>query len=186
MVVLALVCASAACSVDRLSAPQRPSSALADTLSSADSLVVDSLYGPDGTTATTLVVCPATTSLPAVSSKLIGPEGGTIERGPFSLTVPAGALLEAKVVTLSRPASDYLEVQATVGDSAHYQFARPVRFTVNVTKFCPDITADLVPSLHAVWIDAPEGMIVLRSARDQTNGKIRFATDHFSSYGIAW
>src|SRR5690349_12815252 len=60
-----------------------------------------------------LMYCPRATK--AVSSDDIGPEGGRLTAAAFTLVIPAGALPDTERVTLTRPASDYLEVDAKVG-----------------------------------------------------------------------
>jgi hypothetical protein len=201
---IALAAAIAACSSDRAIAPS-PTGHLhldessLETLSgtTTDSTIVvteaDTSTGTDGEASVPdtadhvgpLVACVAPNSRTS-SSKQIGPLGGTVKLAPFTLIIPAGALASTEVVTLTRTSTAFLAIQATVGDSAHYQFAKPVAFVVRVTKYCPDVTSEMISLLKGAWLDAPDGPQSLISWRFRSSGKIKFSTDHFSSYGIAW
>jgi hypothetical protein len=189
---LALVLASIGCTSDRLAGPTSPQTLdVRLPLAAGDALLglstTDSTASSGYTTVTMeLVPCPGPTWYPVSTTKLIGPEGGVVDRGPFTLTIPPGALPDTQRVRLTRPVGNYLTVQATVGDSGHYQFAQAVDFAVNVTQYCPGVTSDMLASLLGVWMDAPGGAEGMVWNRQVINGTIKFTTDHFSSYGIAW
>lgn len=197
---IACVLAIAGCSADRATTPAPLASSelgfdvLSDSTSGAvtssdsipaDTATWDTTFYATTQTAGYLLGCPG--PLQTVStSRLIGPEGGVLERGPFELAIPPGALPDTQLVTLTRPAVDYLMVYATVGDSAHYEFQKQVEFTVHVVKHCPDVTLEMLKYLSGVWLDAPNGLVSLTTARNLARGRLKFGTDHFSSYGIAW
>ncbi|HJR43271.1 MAG TPA: hypothetical protein VJ812_14355 [Gemmatimonadaceae bacterium] len=204
---IALLAAIAACSSDRATAPGSDVTSPpysdgfvidSQTVVTTDSTILvteaDTSTGSDGEASVPdaadgvvgpLVACAAPNSR-TTSSKQIGPQGGTVKLAPFTLIIPAGALETTEVVTLTRTSPAFLAVQATVGDSAHYQFARPVAFVVRITKYCPEVTAEMVGLLKGAWLDAPGGPQSLVSWRFRSSGKVKFWTEHFSSYGIAW
>lgn len=190
VLVLAVAAASFGCRSDTLTAPSLPRTLdVRVPLSWVDPGLALSTTGDSAgyTTVTMhLLECPGPGWWATSTAKLVGPEGGVLERGPFTLTIPAGALPDTQMVRLVRPAEDYLRFEASVGDFAHYQFAQPVSLTVNVAKYCPNVSADQLAQLLGVWMDAPGGAEAVPSIREVTNGKIRLTTDHFSSYGIAW
>ncbi len=189
---LALVLASTGCTPDRFTGPDTPIAlTVRIPLLAGDALVgmstTDSSSATGYTTVTMeLVPCPGPSWYPISTTALVGPEGGVVERGPFSLNIPPGALATTQVVRLTRPVGNTLTLDATVGDSSHYQFARPVDFTVNVGKYCPDATTEMLTELLGVWMDAPGGAEGMVWNRQVVDGKVKFSTDHFSSYGIAW
>lgn len=190
--VLTLVLASTGCAPDRFAGPAAPITLdVRIPLVAGDALLglstTDSSSATGYTTVTMqLVPCPGPTWYPSSTSTAVGPEGGVVERGPFTLNIPAGALADTQIVRLTRPVGNTLTVDAAVGDSAHFQFARPVEFTVNVAKYCPDVTAEMLAELLGVWMDAPGGAEGMVWNRQVIDGKVKFSTDHFSSYGIAW
>ncbi|HJU91246.1 MAG TPA: hypothetical protein VJ672_17810 [Gemmatimonadaceae bacterium] len=201
LLAIALGAVIAACSSDSLTSPSENSAqANPDSVSTAvptsttdsstiiteaDTTLDAGSTSAAGDAAGPLVSCPATSSN-TVSSKYIGPDGGTVKLAPFTLKIPAGSLSTPALVTLRRPPGDQLAIEATVGDSPHHQFAAPVEFVVRVSKYCPSVTPEMVASLKGVWLDGPNGQQSLKSWRDTASGKVRFLTDHFSSYGIAW
>jgi hypothetical protein len=167
---IALIAAVLAACADLTTQPSRRGSGLSADLATGD------------TTALTLLYCPRTTSV--VASAAIGPEGGKLEAGAFDLEIPPGALPDTEVVTLTRPAGDYLEADARVGDYESYTFLKPVSFTVSY-GLCPPL-ADAV--LSPVWIDPTSKAVLqkLTGASDPWAYKIKFKTDHFSGYAVAY
>jgi hypothetical protein len=136
----------------------------------------------DSVPALRLYYCPRTTTI--ISKKMIGPEGGKIESGAFDLEIPAGALPDSQMVVLTRPAGDYLVADAHIEGYSHYIFALPVQWTVNIGAKCPVPPSETI--LSAVWLDSPTGFKVVSSRTDHVLWKVKFESDHFSSYGIAW
>ena len=64
-----------------------------------------------GITQRRLIECP--TSQPAASSILIGVLGGTVAAAGTSISLPAGSLLAATLISVTVPASTYMEVDIT-------------------------------------------------------------------------
>src|SRR5690349_7677004 len=90
--------ALAACSADSPLAPSRTVPAPS----------FEQLAAPSDTTSPTLLSCPVDTS--ASASAVIGPHGGEVTVGKFSLRLPPHAVEEPTTFTFTVPASQYLEV----------------------------------------------------------------------------
>src|SRR5919199_6499536 len=93
---VALLTAATACSSD--------SSTITGPQAQPDPL----LGGLIGTT-NKLLFCP--TSNTYTTTQIVGPDGGTIQVGPHSLTIPAGALTSDTEISATAPAGNYVVVQ---------------------------------------------------------------------------
>src|SRR5688572_4716331 len=84
--------------------------------------------GLDGKVAN-LIECPSSES--ATATELISPLGGVVSVGGATIAIPAGALLFPSVVTVSVPASRYVEVDISVEGVPHFIFELPVTVTIS-------------------------------------------------------
>ena len=139
------------------------------------------LFG--GSSSPSLLECPAGES--ASASALVTTAGGTVAAGGVSIAIPAGALLQDANVTVSVPASKYLEADISVEGSEHFIFELPVVVTMSYAR-CTRSNIDLRP-LSAWYIDSDTKALLekMPSADDKLSRTVTFTTGHLSGYAIA-
>jgi hypothetical protein len=130
-----------------------------------------------------LLECPASQTTTATS--LVTPLGGVVSAGGMSVLIPAGALLTDAVVTITVPASPYLEVDVSVAGSEHFVFEQPVTVTISYAR-CNRGDLFLEP-LSAWYIDSgtKELLEQMPSVNNALTRTVTFTTGHFSGYAIA-
>ncbi len=118
----------------------------------------------------------------ASTTKTIGPQGGTLSVGQYTLTIPAGALSQAKTITMQ-------QVADTVNS---------VRFTPHGLQFAQSATLTMGYSncLLALQTSQPVRVLYVNEALQQLEAplsvdhsaanKVSAEIDHFSRYAIAW
>jgi hypothetical protein len=131
----------------------------------------------------TLIECP--TSVAQSASAVIGILGGTVSVDGSRITLPPGAVLEPTTITLTVPASNYMEIDITANDEEHFEFLFPAKVTISYAR-CTNPDLDHVP-LTAWYID---GLLhtLLQHMGGFDNKLLRtvtFKTDHLSGYSIA-
>jgi hypothetical protein len=96
-----------------------------------------------------LIVCPSdeTRSVSAV----LTPLGGVLSLGEHLLVVPQGALQLPVLVTMTEPASQYMEISVEVDGFQHFEFLRPVTIALSYQR-C-DRSAYSWEPLQAWYID---------------------------------
>jgi len=144
--------------------------------------------GPDVATvasnaAPQLVACPRTESRSV--SKTIGMLGGSLELEGTSVVVPVGALALPTTITLTLPASPYLEVDFTANQLQHFEFPVAVHVTLDYSR-C-DRRALAARPVTAWYIDTPTKKLLepMRASDDRDARRVSFPTIHFSGYSIA-
>ena len=130
-----------------------------------------------------LVECPTGTT--RTTSALIGPLGGTLEVDGHRMTVPAGALLLPTEVTLTVPASQYVEVDIRAGGEEHFVFEAPVEVSISYAR-CSRSNIERT-SLSAWYIDSETKALLedMGGVDDKTARTVTFTTGHLSGYAIA-
>ena len=134
---------------------------------------------------TKLVVCP--TSETHSTSALISPLlGGTISLDGTSIAIPAGAVTTPTLLTVTIPASRFVEVRITALGVAHFLFEQDVEITIDYGR-CTRSDIDANP-LSAWYIDGLTGTPLenMGGVDDKQARTVRFSTDHLSSYAIAY
>lgn len=135
--------------------------------------------------ASTLLECaPATAS---TASKRITPAGGMIETGGHAIAIPPRAVPRPTRITMTVPASRFVEVDIVAEGHAHYQFARPVVVTLDYSR-C-GASADAIASSFSAWyVDATTRsfMANMGGVDDRLFRRILFSTDHLSGYAVAY
>ncbi len=129
------------------------------------------------------VLCP--TARTRTASAVIGRRGGTVALDGHRVTLPPGAVRRPTKITLTAPASRYLEIDLRANDQDHYEFDRPVEVAISYAR-CK--RADLqVRPLNAWYIDPATKAHVetMPGKDDKANRIVTFATSHFSFYAIA-
>ena len=172
---LALVLAGA-CG-DGPTAPTPPS-ALQLGASPDSSAQLFGLFGPRP------LYCPnsATQTTTAVVDGL----GGLLSVAGATVSVPAGALLGPTTITLTVPASNYMEIDVSVEGTEHFVFESPITVTVSYARCSLGLLSRLLP-LDA-WHWDPETRDFLEQMPSVDNKLARtvtFTTPHLSGYIIA-
>ncbi len=164
---LAAALLTAACAEpEKAASPQTPSAAL---------------FGSGGAN---LVECPTNTSQTA--SGLVTPLlGGTVAVGGFSIAIPAGAVLDETTITVTVPASRYVEVDIRATGQEHLQFLQTAVVTLDYSR-CGRGNIDLRP-LTVWYIDAAtkEPLENMGGVDDKAARTVTFRTGHLSGYAIA-
>lgn len=161
--------------------------ALAATFAACSADITGNTLSTSETSATVqlanLVECPTTET--ATASGLVTPLGGTVSVGGTSILIPAGALLSDAVVTVTVPASRYLEVDISVQSSEHFVFESPVTVTMSYAR-CTRANLALEP-LSAWYIDSDTKAPLekMPSVDDKLSRTVTFTTGHLSGYAIA-
>jgi len=144
--------------------------------------------GPDVVTAARdatpqLVACPSTESRSV--SKTIGILGGSLEIDGTRVVVPVGAVLLPTTITLTLPASPYMEVDFTANSLQHFKFPVAVHVTIDYSR-C-DRRALAARPVTAWYIDTPTKNLLelMRAKDDRAARRVSFPTIHFSGYSIA-
>jgi hypothetical protein len=131
-----------------------------------------------------LLECPSTTTQSA-SGPISAVLGGTITLGGHRVTIPGGALLSDAVVTLTEPASQYMEIELKVDGNAHFFFQREVLVTISYDRcrssglFRPSYSAWYINSDTKAKIEDMGGF------DNKLFRRVTFTTPHFSAYAVA-
>ena len=156
-------------------------SACGDGGSPTQAVAAGSLF--PSTASPSLVSCPST-SAQSVSG-LIGALGGTLSVGGTIVTIPANAVLSPTNFTLTIPASPYMEIEVTAGDSSHFVFSQPVAVTIDYGR-CAGRSL-LGPSYQAWNIDPTTHALLenMGGVDVKLTHTVVFTTLHFSGYALA-
>jgi hypothetical protein len=121
------------------------------------------------------------------SSAIIGARGGLVAIGGTKVVFPAGALLAPTTVTLTIPASRYVEI-AIETDGAEY-FPEPLKQPVVTIDYSRCNRSDvLLKTLTAWYIDAETKALLEKmvGTDNKLTQSVTFTTSHFSGYAIAF
>jgi len=132
-----------------------------------------------------LLSCPTSETLSA--SSLLDPLlGGVVSVAGSSISVPANALSLPSIVALTVPASNKMEIDASVIGIEHAVFGQPVTVTIDYGR-CAQSSID-GRRLSVWYLDPITGAPKenMHGVDDRANRKITFTTDHFSGYAIAY
>lgn len=131
-----------------------------------------------------LLQCPTTQS--STSSALLTAVGGVVNIGGTSVRIPAGALASATTITLTVPASQYMEIEVDANNLTSFVFQQPISITIDYSR-CPAAEASKTPL--TVWhIDSQTKQLLdnMGGVDDKTTHSITFSTGHFSGYAVAF
>lgn len=131
-----------------------------------------------------LECAPATASS---ATKLVTPAGGMIASGGHAIAIPPRAVARPTRITMTVPASRFIEVDISAEGHAHYQFARPVVVTLDYSR-C-GASADAIASSFTAWyIDESTRTFLadMGGVDDRLFRRIFFTTDHLSGYAVAY
>lgn len=127
--------------------------------------------------------CPTTDTFTA--TKTIGLWGGTVSAGGSSITLPFGAVLSPTTITLTVPASEYMEVDIQANGQEHYTFLLPVTIVMGYQQ-CTDPAFDEGPLVAWYWDSLLEILLQpFPSVDDKTARTVTFESNHLSVFVIA-
>ena len=120
--------------------------------------------------------------LPGASgSATIGPDGGVIQVGPHTLTIPAGALADTVTITADAPSNPVIRVEL---QPHGLTFNGAVSLTLSYAH-CSGLA--LLVSKRVVYTDGGFNILeFLPSLDDLFNKRVTGDLEHFSDYAIAW
>jgi hypothetical protein len=129
------------------------------------------------------LVCPASNA--ATTSATVGPLGGLVSVGGTSISIPAGALLEPVTLSVTVPASNYLEIDVSVAGHDHFAFQLPVVVTVDYGR-CN--RTDILSLPISAWYFEGDPKTLLErmpSVDNKLARTVTFITGHLSGYILA-
>ena len=115
------------------------------------------------------------------ATQTIGPEGGTIQIGAYSLVIPAGALAAPTMITAVVASGP---VNAVRFQPEGLQFEQTAYLTMSYAN-C-DLLGSIAPKQIAYTTDALGILEYLLSADDLLAQRVTGELHHFSEYAIAW
>jgi hypothetical protein len=131
-----------------------------------------------------LVACPSTQ--PRSTIGIVGFFGGVINLGPVSVTIPRGALSLPTLLTVTVPASPYMEVDIRANNFTSFLFNSPISVSIDYSRCDPASTDGQALS---VWhIDQVTKALLenMGGVNDPVARRITFSTPHLSGYAIAF
>jgi hypothetical protein len=131
-----------------------------------------------------LLQCP--TDQTQATSAVVGILGGTVNLGVAAIHIPAGALSVPTLITVTVPASQYMEVDIRANLFTSFLFNSPVSVTIDYSRCDPASTDGTALS---VWHIDPASKALLENmggTNDTIHRSITFSTPHLSGYAIAF
>ncbi len=115
------------------------------------------------------------------ATQVIGPLGGTIQAGPHTLSVPAGALLDTVTITMVAPSDTVSGVRfAPEG----LTFQQPASLTMSYAN-C-NLLGLNIPKQIAYTTDVLVILDYLKSWDNKNAQLVTGQVNHFSEYAVAW
>lgn len=130
-----------------------------------------------------LVACPSDETRSV--SGTVGVLGGTLELDGTRVVIPVGAVLLPTTITLTLPASPYMEVDLTANALDRFEFPVPLHVTIDYSRCSEDALRDAPVS--AWYIDSLTRSLLelMAGTDDRPARRMSFSTIHFSGYSIA-
>ena len=112
--------------------------------------------------------------------------GGSVDGDVAVVQVPIAAVDESTGITVSEPASSYMEVEFHADGQEHFEFDRPITVSIDYSR-CPATAIASHAALRVIYIDAvtKEPLEDMGGVVDSVARTITFQTGHFSSYAVA-
>ena len=137
-----------------------------------------------GITQRRLIECPTTQT--AANSSLITPLlGGTVAAAGTSISLPAGSLLASTLITVTVPASTYMEVDITANDLPVFAFLKTVTVTIDYSRCPTSVTAGKALSVWHINTQTKALIANMGGVNDPVQRRMTFTTGHLSGYAIA-
>ncbi len=115
------------------------------------------------------------------TSQLVGPDGGTINVGVYSLAIPPGALNDTVTITAVAPTGNVNLVQF---QPAGLHFNGSAQLTMSYAN-C-GILGSLLPRTIAYTSDNLDILYLLPTIDDVFTHSVTGQVKHFSDYAVAW
>jgi hypothetical protein len=151
-----------------------------------DTTGTDTTETPDttGISQRRLIECP--TTQPVSSSLIISNLlGGVVSAAGSSILIPPLALSVPTLITLTVPASTFMEIEIRANDLASFLFRSNVVVTIDYSRCAPSVTQG---KTLTVWqIDTQTKALIenMNAVNDPANRRMTFTTNHLSGYAIA-
>jgi hypothetical protein len=150
-----------------------------------DTTGTDTTQTPDttGISQRRLIECPSAQA--SASALLIGILGGIVSAAGSSIAIPPAALLSATLITLTVPASTYMEIDITANSLVSFLFQKTVVVTIDYSRCHPSVTQGKVLT---VWQINPQTKALIQNmngVNDPVQRRMTFTTNHLSGYAIA-
>ena len=117
----------------------------------------------------------------ATATKVIGPNGGSIQVGPHSLWIPAGALDRNVTITAYAPSDDVNSVQFS---PSGLEFDRSAWLTMSYAN-C-SLLGVLLPKRIAYTSNLLDILYYILSIDNIFTRQVTGKVDHFSKYAVSW
>jgi hypothetical protein len=165
--VVLILLASASCGDKGGTEPEAPSEAL--------------FFG-----APSLVQCPTSETLRSLPTLVLPLVESIVSVGGTSIRIPAGSVLSPTLITVTVPASKYMEISVRANNLTHFIFQQPVEVTIDYSR-CTRSDIDRAP-VEAWYINAFTKQMLenMGGVDDKANRRITFSTGHLSNYAIAF
>jgi hypothetical protein len=127
--------------------------------------------------------CP--TNLTLFNSAIITPLGGEVTVGGTSISLPAGAVPLPTLITVTIPASQFMEVEIQAAGVEHFLFDVPVTVSINYSR-CK--RSNIETDELSVWYWNPATKVLLENMNGIDNKLLQtmtFTTPHLSGFVIA-
>jgi hypothetical protein len=159
-----IVLASLSCGEERATEPSSESPALA--------------VGP------ALLQCP--TNQASTTQAIVTSLGGVVRLGNTSISIPSGSVVLPTLITVTIPASKYVEVEVRANQLVHFVFQQPVSITIDYSR-CNRSNIDQTPA-QAWYIDAVTKQMLenMNGVDNKATQSITFTTGHLSNYAVAF
>ena len=133
-----------------------------------------------------LIQCPTSETLRSLPTLVLPLVESVVSVGGTSITIPAGAVLTPTLITVTVPASKYMEFSVRANDLAHFIFQQPVEVTIDYSR-CTRSDIDRAP-VEAWYINAITKQMLenMDGVDDKATRRITFRTGHLSNYAVAF
>jgi hypothetical protein len=130
-----------------------------------------------------LIYCPSATT--STVTQTVGLLGGTLSVAGIMVSIPPGALLGDTPLTLTVPASQYMEIDVSVPGTTSFLFQQPITATINYSR-CTGLIARFLP-LTAWHINTATKALLepMVSVDNKLLRSVTFTTIHLSGYALA-
>ena len=127
--------------------------------------------------------CPTSTT--QSTTDIIGPLGGLLSIAGTNVVIPPGALLEPVTMTLTVPASNYMEIDVSVQGQTSFLFEKAITIDESYAR-CTGLIPLLFPLDAWHWDPATKTLLEKMFGIDNKLTKtVTFTTIHLSGYVIA-
>jgi len=131
----------------------------------------------------TLVTCP--TDATVSSTALITPLGGTLNAGGTIVFVPPHAVLLPVTMTLTVPASNYMEIDVSVEGETNFLFQIPITVSLSYARCSRSEIGPNPSTVYHIDSDTHELLEAMPTLDNKLTQTALFRTGHLSGYALA-